>query len=216
MSTTDEMAELVSLWALISEVQLTDQEDVIIWKWTQTGNYTAKSAYLAQLAGSYCTFDSMAIWKAKTEGKQRFFAWLLVQQKILTADKLMARNWPCNPNCVLCDQELETANHLCLQCVFAQEVWLLVAGWTDGLIHPPDRQANLELWWNEALSATSGKEKIKKASIMIYTAWNIWKERNRRVFAKKTTRPRRILQLIKGDLAPRASACADTQGLLVN
>jgi hypothetical protein len=74
----------------------------------------------------------------------------------------------------------------------------------------------LEPWWNEALSATSGKEKIRKASIMIYVAWNIWKERNRRVFEKKTTQPRRILQLIKGDLALRASACADTQGLPVN
>jgi hypothetical protein len=62
---------------------------------------------------------------------------------------------------------------------------LLVAGWTDGLIRPPDRQAILEPWWNEALSATSGEEKIKKASIMIYTAWNIRKERNRRVFEKK-------------------------------
>jgi hypothetical protein len=50
----------------------------------------------------------MAIWKAKTEGKDRFFAWLLVQRKILTADKLLARNWPCNPMCPLCDQEDET------------------------------------------------------------------------------------------------------------
>jgi hypothetical protein len=84
--------------------------------------YTAKSAYKVQLYGSFCSFDSMAIWKAKTEGKHRFFAWLLVQRKILTADKLIARQWPCNPVCQMCDQDLESADHLCLHCVIAQEV----------------------------------------------------------------------------------------------
>jgi exonuclease III len=137
MTTADEIAQLVSLWALISEVQLTDQEDMITWKWIAHGLYTAKSAYAAQLAGSYCKFDSMAIWRAKTESKHRFFAWLLVQCKILTADKLLARGWPCQPNCSLCDQEEETAEHLCLRCVFAQ-VWMLVSQWTGGLISIPD------------------------------------------------------------------------------
>jgi hypothetical protein len=31
----------------------------------------------------------MAIWKAQAEGKHRFFAWLLLQEKILTEDKLL-------------------------------------------------------------------------------------------------------------------------------
>jgi hypothetical protein len=48
MSTTDEMAELVYLWALISEVQLTGEEGEIKWKWTAHGLYTAKLAYAAQ------------------------------------------------------------------------------------------------------------------------------------------------------------------------
>jgi hypothetical protein len=74
----------------------------------------------------------MAIWRARRKASKRFFAWLLVQRKILTADKLIARNRPCDPMCSLCDQEQETAEHLCLHCVFAQEVWLLVHQWTDG------------------------------------------------------------------------------------
>jgi hypothetical protein len=42
---------------------------------------------------------------------------------------------------------------------------------------------------------------------MIYTVWNIWKERNRRVFERKTVTTRRILQLIKDKLATRLAAC---------
>jgi hypothetical protein len=49
------------LWALISEVQLFEQEDAITWKWTGHGTYTAKSAYAAQLAGSFCSFYSRPV-----------------------------------------------------------------------------------------------------------------------------------------------------------
>ena len=73
MSTAEEIAEFVSLWFLVQNVQLTDSEDEIRWKWTADGNYTAKSAYIIQFSGAYCTFDAKAIWRAKTEGKHRFF-----------------------------------------------------------------------------------------------------------------------------------------------
>jgi hypothetical protein len=133
MTSATEMEEFISLWALASEVVLTENEDEIRWRWTSNGHYTARSVYKAQLNGSYCTFDALAIWKVITEGKHRFFVWLLVQGKILTADKLLVRNWPCNSTTV-CDQEFETAKHLCLQCVFAQEVWVLVAAWSDVIV----------------------------------------------------------------------------------
>ena len=72
-----------------------------IWRWTTNGEYTAKSAYNAQFFGSYSQFKGKYIWKAEVEGKHKFFAWLLVQSKILTADKLVARQWPCNTVCSL-------------------------------------------------------------------------------------------------------------------
>jgi hypothetical protein len=90
---------------------------------------SAKSAYNIQLLGTQRIFDGRSVWRAHAEGKHKFFAWLFVQGKILTADNLVRRNWPCNPICSLCDQELETAAHLCLTCSFAKEVWFLVANW---------------------------------------------------------------------------------------
>lgn len=64
-----------------------------------------------------------------------FFAW--VQSKLLTADKMAARNWQCNLQRAICDQEAETTVHLCLHCSFAREVWHLVSNWTGGLIKVP-------------------------------------------------------------------------------
>ena len=47
----------------------------------------------------------------------------------LPIDKLLIRNWPCNPVCSLCDQDFETALHLCLNRSYAKEVWHLVIKW---------------------------------------------------------------------------------------
>jgi hypothetical protein len=152
-------------------------------------------------------FDSMAIWKAKTEGKHRFFTWLLVQNRILTADNLSVRNWPCNPMCPMCDQHLETADHLCLQCVFAQGVWVLVAHWSDGVVQVPDSAASLEGWRNSSLAALAPEFKKHKATLMIYTVWNLWVERNRRVFQGLVSSEARILHLIKDEMALRTTAC---------
>jgi hypothetical protein len=37
--------------------------------------------------------------------------------------------------------------------------------------------------------------------------WNIWKQRNRRIFDAKSTTSRQVLQLIQNEIAMRASAC---------
>ena len=119
MTSEEEMIKFVVLWDLVESVELTPEDDKIIWKWTSHGDYTAKSAYEIQFRGSFCSFRPTAIWRAHAEGKHRFFAWLLVQEKLLTADKLMARNWSCNPTCSLCSAQPECAQHLCLHCPFA-------------------------------------------------------------------------------------------------
>jgi len=51
MQSVSEMADFVSLWDAVQEIQLTDQPDQITWKWTANGEYTPKSAYSAQFFG---------------------------------------------------------------------------------------------------------------------------------------------------------------------
>jgi hypothetical protein len=209
MTQAEEMAELITLWALVDEVQLQDREDVLRWRWTADGIYTSKSAYEVQFRGSFCTYNSTSIWKAKAEGKHKFFTWLLIQSKILMADKLQARNWPCNPVCPLCDQAPETAEHISLHCVFLQEVWVLVNAWTTGLVQVPSHGVGLEQWWNSSLAAVVKDQKRRLAGLLMRTAWNIWKERNMRVFEQSTARPARILALIKEEVSLRITACAE-------
>ena len=207
MENVQQMAEFIQLWNHIEGVQLNEQEDCIRWIWTENGVYSSKSAYLAQFKGSYSAFKAKSIWKAHAEGKHKFFVWLLIQAKILTADKLSQRNWPCNPVCVLCDQEPETAIHLCLKCPFALEVWELVRSWTNNLIIPPSSDIqSFDSWWAVVLQNKSKEDQLTVSGLLMYFTWNIWKEQNRRIFEGKQTSTQVVFHLAKQEMALRRAA----------
>jgi hypothetical protein len=193
MNSVEEMAQFVVLWDMVQDIEFVDRPDEITWRWTADGSYSSRSAYTAQFNGSYSTFKGDYIWKAHAEGKHKFFAWLLVQCKILTTDKLVVRNCPCNPMCALCDQEPEDAAHLCLHCVFAKEVWLHMSSWSNGLIRLPSDNTSVEDWWHLSLRSFPAAQRRNVAALMMYTMWNIWKERNRRIFEGTTATPASLL-----------------------
>jgi hypothetical protein len=71
---------------------LNGEKDAISWKWSRSGEYSIASAYEIQFLGAFPTFDDSVIWKAKTEPKYRFFAWLAMLKKAPTTDNLLMKN----------------------------------------------------------------------------------------------------------------------------
>src|SRR4051812_8210981 len=65
-----------------------------------------------QFLGSTSSPITLSVWRAWAPAKLKFFAWLLSINRRLTADRLMARQWP---NCYFCQlfrRNLETTAHL--------------------------------------------------------------------------------------------------------
>jgi hypothetical protein len=48
-----------------------------------------------------------------------------------------------------------------------------VQDWTEGLVQIPERGVPMEDWWNSAMLSTTKQIKTQRASISIYTAWNL-------------------------------------------
>ncbi|GJN13888.1 hypothetical protein PR202_gb00643 [Eleusine coracana subsp. coracana] len=58
------------------------------------------------------------------------------------------------------------------------------------LLRPEDWDLDIKTWRNKTLAGVPKDEKRKRASIMIYTSWELWKERNRRIFQQQAAQPK--------------------------
>jgi hypothetical protein len=198
--TADHIAQFVHLWDLLSDVQLSpDIEDSIIWTISPNGCYSASSAYKAQFMASLpCAFGSI-IWKTWAPPKCRFFAWLAVQNRLWTADRLAKRGWPHTPSCQLCRCTPETARHILFECRYSRRIWSAAASWLSCpdllLSMGTNRPKVLEYWQATAKSPSSSPKGLKTAIMLI--AWEIWKERNERVFNGKSSLPSEVMRRIK-------------------
>lgn len=106
--------------------------------------------------------------------------------------------------CALCDQVPETASHICLQCCYAKEIWLLVSNWVgSGANLLTGVDGDIHEWWNRLLAPLNANQRRLVAAILMDTTWNIWKERNRRIFDNTTLRPDQVFELIQNDVLTR-------------
>ena len=128
--TLTHLQEFANLWEMVAGVTLSqDRQDTISWKFTTSREYTTSSAYLAQFVGlTYSTNTSM-MWKTWAPPKCKFFAWLILQNRVWTADRLFRRGWPNYNLCPLCKQIQKSAAHLLFQCRFTNRVWNEITIW---------------------------------------------------------------------------------------
>lgn len=170
--------------AALSEITLTDSEDIITWRWTSNGQYIVASAYEAQFKGSITYFLAENIWKAQCEPRCRFFTCLALHDRVLTSDNLVKRNWPHNEFCQLCYSVQETTAHLLTECNFREALWNLLAqaNQLPTYMEMADTGEGPISWVQKMLDSGVTKHKRKKLGIPFTVWWHIWKERNRRTF----------------------------------
>jgi hypothetical protein len=125
--TVEVLLEFLQIWDMVDGFILQPEiPDRYKWKLTQDGSYSSKSAYKAFFVGSIKFGPWRRIWKTWAPPRCKFFIWLVLHNRVWTADRLARRNLPHPESCPLCDQVDETINHLLVGCVFARQVWSLI------------------------------------------------------------------------------------------
>ncbi|KAM0913631.1 hypothetical protein ACQ4PT_012055 [Festuca glaucescens] len=216
--TTAAIRQFTELWNLMRDVNLQQGvPDSLIWKWTADGTYTASSAYAMQFIGAIRPAFAPLIWRADAPPKCKFFAWLAVQGRCLTADVLAKRGCQHDPLCPLCRLQPETAAHLLAACPFAQNIWrkvidraaLPVAIIPHGTIDLSD--------WMIGSSLQVGKHRAKPWRALIPLVWwTLWKERNDRIFRLMQSTADKVFQALLQEASSWAQAGRPSAHALLN
>ena len=127
--TVHHIREFFTLWMLVQDFHLDEfAEDDIVWKHSLDGIYSAATAYKAQFLSLTLSPMDFMVWKVWAPPKVIFFAWLALQDRIWTADRLAKRGWPNCDVCPLCKRVQECGPHLFYKCRYTRRLWSLVIG----------------------------------------------------------------------------------------
>ncbi|XP_073368030.1 uncharacterized protein [Aegilops tauschii subsp. strangulata] len=142
-------------------------------------------------------------WKAWAPPCCKFFTWLLMLDRLWCADRLQRRGWLNDYFCPLCVRNLESSVHLLWQCPVARTIWAAAAGWHGCAALAPstwpegDRS---EIYWAHIIDNTQAEHRKRIRSLTMLITWELWLERNRRVFHKKIAAPWAVIQVVRGSL----------------
>jgi len=199
MNNETALRQFVELWTQIQQIRLSSHPDQITWRFTSDGQYIVKSAYEMQFCGSYADHIWKKIWGAKAENKCRFFCWLMLQDRLPTADRIIRRGGQTNHICQLCHIREESILHMIATCSFSKSVWTKIA--MDYSLQPLQDPGHMTLRsWRQSWVDRGRAESNKHLQVLIYTVWNLWKERCRRVFDNKAMSQVQLTAIIKSDI----------------
>lgn len=142
------------LWEVLARdtPQLTEEvQDLIVLRWTTDGEYSAKSAYQFQFNGMVLSPSTKLSWEEWASANCKIFSWLVLQNRVWTANQLQIRRWPNNYFCQLCFQNLETVNHLLFECPISKQIWfdVLTQLCQGHNILKCNNNRNLLGWWTQ-------------------------------------------------------------------
>ena len=205
---TAAISQYLHLWDFLHTVQLQPgEEDRLIWRHSKDGNFSTSSAYKLFFAANIKFPCAGPIWKSKAPARCKFFMWLAVHQRCLTADNLQKRGWPHSDVCQLCLSAPESCTHLFVHCPFSSRTWQLIRAWTNADFPVPGQAfASTEDWWLQVRKRVPKNLRRDFDSVVILLHWKLWKERNNRIFEHVSHYEEIVFEGIREDIALWRSA----------
>ena len=96
--TGDRWISWLKLVEKIMDVNLSDNDDVFLWRLTNTKKFTVSSMYSDFMHG-HNPFLRKYLWKLKVCLKIKIFMWFVQRKVVLTKDNLIRRHWAGSKKC---------------------------------------------------------------------------------------------------------------------
>ncbi|TVU44600.1 hypothetical protein EJB05_04045, partial [Eragrostis curvula] len=167
--------ELMEVQSIVDTIELHVGDDVRNSPFIDhSGKLRSASIYKAMVHDEEhsCPFYMFA-WKTPAPPKARFFAWLLIQERIQCRSNLYRKNIVESATCELCHNGEETADHLILRCPHSASSWSATG------VQIPATATVTEIW---KLPKPDHIPALHFDCYILLCCWQIWKHRNDVVF----------------------------------
>lgn len=168
---------------------------------TADGKYSIKSAYAMHFEGKTQCAAAAQTWKTKAPPKCKFLVWLMLQDRIWIAARLQIRGWPSTSVSYV-------SEILRLRCTcFASAMWQeksgsrLGTGFRQTSLMPEnwDQTATMTEWFTGLVAAATPSTRPGMRSMVTLTIWELWRERNNRIFRKEVRSVQQIVFTIQDE-----------------
>lgn len=185
--TVDLWMQCLNLWEAVEEVEKdSTRPDSITWKGVESGTYTARGTYKMLCQGGIRWAMSKPVWGSFAPMKCKVFAWLTLRYRLWTSDRRARHGLQEHPDlCYICLQEEDNVDHIFTLCPYARQVWYRVLRSANLRIGDPGVTGNLQRWWTEARKRVRRFDRKRFDTMVICTAWTLWKQRNARAFGNE-------------------------------
>ncbi|KAG7592735.1 Reverse transcriptase domain [Arabidopsis thaliana x Arabidopsis arenosa] len=170
------------------------EKDVVLWKGKNgvfKTSFSTKDTWNHTRTTSNKVAWYKGVWFAKATPKHAFCVWLAVQNRLSTADRMIHWNRGVDGTCILCNNALETRDHLFFSCGFAAEIWEALA--------KNIYKSRYTTEWHTIVECASNQwhnrvESFLARSVLHVSTYTIWRERNGRKHGKAPNPPSRLIK----------------------
>lgn len=193
----------------LKERGLLEGEDVKLWKRGDKYKsvFSSKETWkLIRVPQPRVSWNS-GIWFAFNTPKYSFMAWLAILNRLATGDRVQQWNTSNPSSCVLCNDPMESRNHLFFSCNFSESVW---KGLTQKLL-----AASYTHQWDQVIQLLLDKNRDKTELFIVRYVFQailyaIWRERNQRKHGETPMTYGQIIQTVDMIVRNRLSSIRDT------
>jgi zinc-binding in reverse transcriptase len=111
------LQDLHKLQPIMAATSMTDNQGILRWWLTPNQQFTVHSAYKFLNNPGIPNPTLQRVWQTTTPPKIKIFIWLLLQNKLQTAENLQRKGWPTITVCIMCNTGTQkSTNHLFTSC----------------------------------------------------------------------------------------------------
>ncbi|XP_027098791.1 uncharacterized protein [Coffea arabica] len=189
-------------------ISLAGREDSYFWMHGEDGRYSVSSGYKGLVSNKERSQEVSqrevstswgkqthkmwkVMWRLKLKHKLKIFLWKCLNNALPVRELINGRTKAGDPICRRCGEEVETVEHLLLNCRETKHIWHIAPIQWDGM---QEHHGCFKRWW---ISVTEARHRIAGSQHLALTVnilWQIWKARNDMEFTGKVHQPWKIIK----------------------